>query len=273
MIGSVVELSDLADRAHRLVAVHLRHHDVHQHDVDVGRPLQDLDAVAARSRRTAPSSRGARARWSARRCCARRRRRSSTFLPASTGSGLAQLRAASAASARAGSPRRGGGTAPSRRAAARASCTSLTMIVSASRCELGLLLGRQLLAGVDDDRQVARARGSSRIVSISSKPLMSGRPQVEHHAVEALRRAGPSSASAPVPTAVVSTSPSPISSTMLSRCVSSSSTTSRLLHAALDERSIMARARRQRLAADRLLQVGEGARASSRALHARRSPR
>ena len=35
MIGRSRNLPRLADRAHRVVAVHLRHHDVHQHDVDV----------------------------------------------------------------------------------------------------------------------------------------------------------------------------------------------------------------------------------------------
>ena len=36
-----------ADLLHRLVAVHLRHHDVDQGDVDAGRLLEDEDAVAA----------------------------------------------------------------------------------------------------------------------------------------------------------------------------------------------------------------------------------
>ena len=34
MIGRSLQLRDLANLAHRLDAVHLRHHDVHQHDVD-----------------------------------------------------------------------------------------------------------------------------------------------------------------------------------------------------------------------------------------------
>ena len=37
MIGRSLNARDLADRAHRVDAVHLRHHDVHQHDVDVRR--------------------------------------------------------------------------------------------------------------------------------------------------------------------------------------------------------------------------------------------
>ncbi len=41
------ESGDLPDRPHGFVAVHLRHHDVHQHQIDVRRLLQQLDAGAA----------------------------------------------------------------------------------------------------------------------------------------------------------------------------------------------------------------------------------
>jgi hypothetical protein len=44
--GQRMEGGDLADRAHGVVAVHLRHHDVHQHDVDAGVGLQYVDAMA-----------------------------------------------------------------------------------------------------------------------------------------------------------------------------------------------------------------------------------
>ena len=47
MIGSVLNRSIAADRADRLVAVHDRHHDVHQDDVDVGRPLEDGERLGA----------------------------------------------------------------------------------------------------------------------------------------------------------------------------------------------------------------------------------
>ena len=47
-IGSSLNCENLADGAHRVDAVHLGHHDVHQHDVDVGRGLQQVDRVAAR---------------------------------------------------------------------------------------------------------------------------------------------------------------------------------------------------------------------------------
>ena len=86
MIGRTLNFADLADRAHGVVAVHLRHHDVHQHDVDVRRRCRASRSPPGRSRRRSPASCGARARSS----CAKMLRMSSstisTFLPASTAS-------------------------------------------------------------------------------------------------------------------------------------------------------------------------------------------
>ena len=47
MIGRSRNRPDLADRPHRVVAVHVRHHDVHQDDVDVRRLLELLDRLLA----------------------------------------------------------------------------------------------------------------------------------------------------------------------------------------------------------------------------------
>ena len=47
MIGSVLNWSMRADGAHRLVAVHDRHHDVHQDDVDVGRVARAAASASA----------------------------------------------------------------------------------------------------------------------------------------------------------------------------------------------------------------------------------
>ena len=47
MIGSERNSRNLADGPHGFVAVHLRHHDVHQHQIDIRRLLQQLDAGAA----------------------------------------------------------------------------------------------------------------------------------------------------------------------------------------------------------------------------------
>ena len=68
-----------ADLPHRLVAVHLRHHDVDQRHVDVRVLLEDGDAVPARARHAAPRCRRSPARWSASRCCGCRRRRSAPW--------------------------------------------------------------------------------------------------------------------------------------------------------------------------------------------------
>ena len=72
----LAELRQLADRPRRLVAVHLRHHDVHQDDVDVRRPAEDvqrLPAVLGREHVHPPVLQHA---GQGDRCCARRRRRS-----------------------------------------------------------------------------------------------------------------------------------------------------------------------------------------------------
>src|SRR5262245_43858745 len=42
----ILEPGELADLAQRLHAVHLRHHDVHENDVDLWLRLQDVDRVA-----------------------------------------------------------------------------------------------------------------------------------------------------------------------------------------------------------------------------------
>ena len=47
MIGRSLHARNLADLADRVDAVDLRHHDVHQHDVDVRLRLQMADRVAA----------------------------------------------------------------------------------------------------------------------------------------------------------------------------------------------------------------------------------
>ena len=51
-IGRFLSSRHLADLPHRLHAVHLRHHDVHQHDVDVRLGLQDARSRRGRCRPT-----------------------------------------------------------------------------------------------------------------------------------------------------------------------------------------------------------------------------
>ena len=121
--------------------------------------------------------------------------------------------------ARAGSPRRGAGTARSRRAAAPASVTSLMMIASASRFSSVSSFFGQLRAGVDDDRDVVDCRSSSCMRSISSKPLMSGRPRSSTMQSKRLLRERRQRLLAGRRPPSISTSPLPISSTIALRCV------------------------------------------------------
>ena len=202
-------------RPHRLVAVHLRHHHVHQHDVDrrpcffsISMPslpfsaYEHLHLVAlehARQRedvahvvvddqhllaRRAPD----------RRCAAAR---------------------ASAASARAG---RLDPVEEQRRLVEQ----PLGRLHVLDDDRLGVraaarspLLG-QLLAGVDDDRKLRQRRARRASARAARSRSCPRRPEVEHHAVERLCSSA-ASASSPVATAVVSTSSLPISSTMLLR--------------------------------------------------------
>ena len=78
MIGSVLNWSIAPDGAHGVVAVHDRHHDVHQDDVDVGRPLEDGERVGTALGDRRPRRCPVRAARSARtRSGSRRRRRGS----------------------------------------------------------------------------------------------------------------------------------------------------------------------------------------------------
>ena len=49
-VGQLGELRALADLARRGQAVHLRHHDVHQHQVHLGLSVEDLQRLAAVAR-------------------------------------------------------------------------------------------------------------------------------------------------------------------------------------------------------------------------------
>ena len=108
-IGRFLQLRDLADLAHRLDAVHLRHHDVHQHDVDVRLVLQDADRVAAVVGRDDRHVVLLQHASTGRRCCACRRPRSAPSCRPATLVRLVQVARAPAAAPRAAWPRRGAG--------------------------------------------------------------------------------------------------------------------------------------------------------------------
>ena len=94
--------------------------------------------------------------------------------------------------------------------------------------QLGLLLLRQLLAGVDDDRNLRQLRARLHLLEqLEAAHVARARGRAPGSRTRCCSSAA--SASAPVATAVVFTSPLPISSTMLWRSTSSSSTTSRFL--------------------------------------------
>ncbi len=73
--GQRLEPFDGPDGPDGLVPVHDRHHDVHQHDVDVGLALQDGESLGAALGRDDLGVAHARAAPSGRRCCGSRRRR------------------------------------------------------------------------------------------------------------------------------------------------------------------------------------------------------
>ena len=216
MIGSDVEARVRADVAHRLVAVHLRHHDVHEDDVDVGRRLQLLDRHEPVLGVDDLERRGSRARWSWRRCCARRRRRrgragrpargpraraaGGACVAGAVASGSGGAAAPPSASPRpcsTGAPRCARRSTRWRNSAV--SCSSRSCDLSArlddQRLDLLLepllLVAAQVLAGVDDDRQVLVPHircdlldqvepvnaGSTRSMTTQSKPLLVERRQ------------------------------------------------------------------------------------------------
>ena len=77
----VAAARQLADLLHRRHAVHLGHHDVHQHDVDRRVGFDQRGSPRGRCRPRRSPCRPRRARWPARRCCACRRRRSAPSCP------------------------------------------------------------------------------------------------------------------------------------------------------------------------------------------------
>ena len=77
---------DRADGSDGLVAIHDRHHDVHQDDVDVGRPLQGGERIGAALGDDDARHGPVRGVPSSRRCCGSRRRRRGPSCPRRRGS-------------------------------------------------------------------------------------------------------------------------------------------------------------------------------------------
>ena len=76
MIGRLRNCGNAANRAGRLIAVHIRHHDVHQHQIDIRILFAASRCRPSRFRRGAPLACAVPVRWSTRKYCGRRHRRS-----------------------------------------------------------------------------------------------------------------------------------------------------------------------------------------------------
>ena len=212
MIGRRRNAGSLADHPHRLVAVHLRHHDVHQHDRDVGRRLEHLDRLAAGARRSAPPCRAARAR-----CVSAKMLRTSSSTTSTLLADAGRRRSGAAARASAASRRGRSATTRCRKSAVSSSSrsgdsTPLTTTLARQRVQPRVLLGGQLLAGEDDDRQVAQRRRRRCMLLEQLEAGHVRQPQVEHHAVERLARAAPRAPPRRCRPAAISTSSWPSSS-------------------------------------------------------------
>ena len=187
-IGRSLQLGDLADLAHRLDAVHLRHHDVHQHDVDVRLALQRSRSRRGRCRPRRSPCRAPPAPSTARRCCACRRRRSAPSCPASdlgrAGAGRPARWRCSSGSLRDVAVQE---RAPPGRAGAPSECTSRTPGDASRAAASASSSSSRPARAVDDDRQSARARvvaRSRRSAPRASGPAVSG---FTHDAVDAGR--------------------------------------------------------------------------------------
>ena len=257
MIGRPRSCWHLADRPRRLVAVHLRHHHVHQHQVDVGgRRRSSSSASRPFSANDHLHAVAAPARWSARRCCARRRPRSARARPRT------RRRRCAAAPASSLLLRAGRASTRCRNSAVSSSSRSGDFDVLHDD-RLGVARScvsscrRELLAGVDDDRQVAT-------LGVALDPLQ----QLEARSCRAARGRAPCSrsaasssarsASSALSTAVISTS---VVADQLddAACAapSSSSTTSSVFTRRVDEAGdALERLRRAPPCVDRLLEVG-----------------
>ena len=213
MIGRRRNAGLLPDRLDGLVAVHLRHHDVHQRDRDVRRRLERRDRLAPGRRREhlhpAPLEHAAERedvphvvvddqhrladQVSSERCS-----RSSMRCLAGGRSATTRCRNnAVSSSSRSGDS------------------TPLTTTLRASVWSSRVLLGRQLAAGEDDDGQVAPALIARAISLEDLEAGHVGQPQVEHDAVERLRRAARERLLRPCRRSTMSMSSWPSSSRML----------------------------------------------------------
>ena len=178
------ELRVVADLPHRLVAVHLRHHDVHQHERrGPGR------CGSARSPR-GPSSRSRRCMpWRSSRLDEREDVADVVVDDQHALAGQRLVGVVQASRACAASPAGRSAITRCRNSAVSSSrrsgdCTPLSTMLLAILRSCDLLAFGELAAGEHDDRHVAQAAAPVWIRASSSKPGDVGQLQVEHDAVE-----------------------------------------------------------------------------------------
>ncbi len=182
MIGRRRNAGLLADHLHRLIAVHLRHHDVHQHDREVRRRFDERDRLAAGRRgqhlHAAPFEHAAQREDVARVVVDQQHRPADQVLVGAVQPLDHALLVVRQVGDDAVQEQRGFVEQPLRR------FDPLDDDAARHRVQLRILLGRQFAAGEDDDRQV----GERRVVAHLFEQFEAGhvgQPQVEHDAVGA----------------------------------------------------------------------------------------
>ncbi len=215
MIGSAAKRAIGADAPHRLVAIHLGHHHVHQDEIDLGVALQRLERVVpvlGVEHAHALGLEGARHRVDVAHVVVDHEDRAA-------GEARGRWRAAAPAAGacrRAAAPGPGGGTARSRRAAAPASPRPSPRSSCAYRLSRVSSLRVSSRPGVDDDRHVGEGRVRAHLLQQLERPRP-GQPEVEDDAATRLLAQRPGAPPSVVAAVRISTSSPPSSSASASR--------------------------------------------------------
>ena len=164
------------------VTVHLRQHDVHEHEIDASAslcnfPIASLPVSAERL----PPFCSVPACLSWRRCCAHRRPRSAPSCRRRMASGSCKRCNISRLSSGNARTSRDGARARSDRRGVPGLRTSLTIVVCAMRLSLSSSSCERSFGGVNDDRQM-RVLAADLVDQLEARHVR--QHQVEHHAIE-----------------------------------------------------------------------------------------
>ena len=132
-------------------------------------------------------------------------------------------------------------------------------MLSARPRSLRLLFLRQVTRGVNDDRQRPFDCGLLLDFLEQLDARHVGQAEVEHHAIEVLVSGAPPAPPCPLPTAVVFTSPLPISCVMCSRCDFVVLDQQKILHGPFDEVLQLVEGLLERFIVLRLREITQGA--------------